>query len=93
MREASRQVDCGALLHKTITNADDLEALLVTVRDALDHVRNQRTGQAVQRAVRRTIGWSRDQDRVLDLLDSDVARDCLAQGSLGALDRGDSASE
>ena len=47
---AQRELEVRTLGHHAVTGADDLKLLLVALGDALDHVGDQRAGQAVQRA-------------------------------------------
>ena len=53
----------GAAQRGAIADALDLEALLEALRDALDHVRDQRARQAVQRAILAALGRAGDDDR------------------------------
>ena len=53
---------------RAVADALDLQSLLEAVGDALDHVRDQAAGQAVQGAVLAAIGRAGDgQDAVVDL--------------------------
>jgi hypothetical protein len=53
--------------------------LLEALRDSLDHVRDQRAGETVERAVLAALGRSRDDDLALALLDLHPRRDDLVQ--------------
>ena len=56
VREAERELDVRALRGGTVADALDFEPLLVALRDALDHVRDERARQAVERAVVGAVG-------------------------------------
>ena len=75
-----------ALLGGTIANAVDFERLLVAFADADDHVVQQRTGHAVQRAVQLVVGGALDMDGVAVLLQDHLRTQGLGQGALRALD-------
>ena len=62
-----------------VADALDLEALLEALGDALDHVRDQRARQAVQRAVLAAVGRPRDARRRLLLRDRHAQRDVLRE--------------
>src|SRR3954469_7329743 len=49
VRVAERELEVAALEHGAVADALDLEALLEAGRHALDHVRHERAGEAVQR--------------------------------------------
>ena len=68
-----------------IADALDLEALLVAVRDALDHVRDERAREAVQRAVRAAVRRARDRDDALVDAHRHLVRDGLLERPSGAL--------
>src|SRR4029079_9542642 len=61
------------------------EPLLEAVRPALDHVRDQAAGEAVQRAVLAAIGRPRDDDLAVLLLHVDLAALALGARALGPL--------
>src|SRR4051812_17136169 len=65
VRVADLQFEVGTRERGAVADALDLEALLEAVRDALDHVRDQRARQAVQRAILAALGWARDRDHAL----------------------------
>ena len=69
-----------ALELRAVADALDLEALLVAVGDALDHVGHQRAGEAVQRAVLAAVGRARDEQ----LLAAPASTGCRAGCARGA---------
>src|SRR5829696_6822561 len=73
VRVAERQHELLALELCAVADALDLEALLEAVRHALDHVRNQAAGEAVERAVLAAVGRALDEDLAVLLLHADVA--------------------
>src|SRR5215471_11240949 len=56
MRVADIELQVGALERRAVADALDLELLLEALRDALDHVRDERPRQTVQRAVLSALG-------------------------------------
>jgi hypothetical protein len=50
------ELQVGALELRAVADALDLEVLLEALRDTLDHVRDERPRQAVQRAVLAALG-------------------------------------
>ena len=60
VRVADRELEVLALQLRAVADALDLEALLVAVGDALDHVRDERPREPVQRAVFAAVGRPRD---------------------------------
>src|SRR3954454_11774390 len=85
MRVAHRQLEVLALECCAVADALDLEALLEAVGHALDHVRHERAGEAVQRAMVAAVRRTRDRDLAVILLDLHVARDALLKLTLRAL--------
>src|SRR5262249_40673128 len=85
VRVADRQLQVIALERSAVTDALDLEALLEAVGDPLDHVRDERAGQTVQRPMVAAIGRPRDRDRTIVLLDLHVARHALLKLTLRPL--------
>ena len=77
MRVAERELEVAAAQLRAVADALDLEPLLEAVGDALDHVRDERAREAVQRAVLAAVGRARDDELVVVLLDRDVAVDAL----------------
>jgi hypothetical protein len=77
VRVPERELEVATPKLGAVADALDLEPLLEPVRDALDHVRHQRPGEAVERAVLAAIGRPGDDDLIVDLLDLDVAVDAL----------------
>ena len=61
MRVADVQLQVGAAQGRAIADALDLEVLLEALRDALDHVRDQRAREPVERAVLAALGRPGDQ--------------------------------
>src|SRR3954468_4282554 len=86
VRVADLQLEVGARHRRAVADTLDLEALLEALRDALDHVRDQRPRQAVQRAILPALGRARDRDHALVLRDLHALRDALAQLALRAGD-------
>jgi hypothetical protein len=75
------------LADDAVTRADDLHLLLVARRDALDHVGDERAGQAVQRARGALVVGPRDLDgAAVTLADPDGLGDGESQLALGSLD-------
>ena len=56
VRVADGELEVLALQLRAVADALDLQALLVAVGDALDHVRDERAREAVQRAVFAAVG-------------------------------------
>src|SRR4051812_17601829 len=56
MRVADLQLEVGALERSAVADPLDLEALLEALRDALDHVRDERAREPVQRAILAALG-------------------------------------
>src|SRR6476646_8661007 len=79
VRVADAELEVGALERRAVADALDLELLLEALRHALDHVRDQRPGQAVERAILAALGRAGDGDRVLFLRDLYPRRDVLRQ--------------
>src|SRR3954451_16899422 len=79
VRVAERELEVAALELRAVADALDLEALLEAGRDALDHVGDERAGQAVQRAVLGAVRRARDDELGVVLGDVDVARDALGE--------------
>ena len=69
MRVADRELEIGSLELRAVADALDLEVLLESLRHALDHVRDQRPRQPVERAILTAIGRARHDDLRLRLLD------------------------
>jgi hypothetical protein len=67
--EADVQLDRRSAQGRAVADALDLEPLLESLRDAFDHVRDQRSRQPVQRAILAALGRSRDDDLTVVLLD------------------------
>src|SRR5581483_4475882 len=70
------QLEVGSGKHRAIADALDLEPLLEACGDTLDHVRDQRPRQSVERAIVTALRWARDGDRPV------VVRDLHALGHL-----------
>ena len=79
VREADVQLEVGAAQRGAVADALDLEALREAVRDALDHVRDQRAREPVQRAIVAALGRPRDGDRPVLLLDLHPPGNLLAE--------------
>src|SRR5918997_2836801 len=83
MRVAERQLQVAALELRAVADALDLERLREAGGDALDHVRDQRPRETVQRAVLRAVGRPRDEQLTVLLLDVDHARLALLEVAAG----------
>src|SRR2546430_6040005 len=86
MGEADIQPEIGTLQRRAIADALQLEALLESLGDALDHVRDQRARQAVQRPVVAALGGPGDRDRRVALLDLHPGRHLLRELAQGPVD-------
>ena len=71
VREADVQLEARSPERCPVADALDLERLLEPLRDALDHVRDERPRQPVQSAILASLRRTRDHDLVVLLLDSD----------------------
>src|SRR5262249_40186100 len=87
MREADAELERRPAQRGAIADALDLETLLEAFCDALDHVRDQRSGQPVERAVGTAVARPRDGDRAVVLLDLHPLRNRLCQLALRPVDR------
>src|SRR6202030_1705086 len=76
VRVADVQLEIVALQGGAVADALDLELLLEPLRDAFDHVRDQRAGETVQRAVLAALGRARHGQGAV------VLRDLHARGHL-----------
>src|SRR5205814_7670671 len=79
VRVADAQLDIGALERSAVADALDLEALLEALRDTLDHVSDQRPGQAVQCAILAALGRTGDGEDALVLGDLHPLRHLLLE--------------
>src|SRR5690348_7495783 len=75
MAEAELHLEVGALQGGAVADALDLEPLGEPVGDARDHVRDQRPGEAVQRAMVVAVGRPRHDDAAVLLGDGHLGRD------------------
>src|SRR4051812_22499665 len=98
MRVADLQLEVGARERGAVADALDLEALLEALRDPLDHVRDQRARETVQRAILAALGRTGHGDRALLLRDLHALRHDLAElaaragdGDAARVDRDDHA--
>ena len=73
------QLEVGAAQLGAVADALDLQALLEALRHALDHVRDERARQPVQRAVLAAVGRSRDDERSSSFVDRDARRQLLVE--------------
>ena len=88
MAEAERELQVRALGRDAVTDAVDLELLLVALGDTHDHVVDQGPGQAVQRAALPLVVGPHHLERaVLGALDGDGLGDRVVEGALGPLHR------
>ena len=72
VRVAERELEVSPAQLRAIADALDLEALLEPRGHALHHVRDERTGEAVERAVLAAIGGTGHDDLIVYLLDLHV---------------------
>jgi len=79
VRVADRELEVRALELRAVTDTLDLEVLLETLRDALDHVRDEGARQPVQRSVLASVGGARHGDLAVGLLDLHPRRDGLRE--------------
>src|SRR5207237_610001 len=68
MREAQRELKAIGPHFGLEAHARDLELFGISLRDALDHVRDERTGEAVQRSMIGFLGGTLDVERVVRLV-------------------------
>src|SRR5690348_3135069 len=87
MRVADVELQVGALERGTVADALDLELLLEALRHPLDHVRDERAGEAVERAILAALGRARDDDLAVALLDLHPRRHLLLQRAERTCDR------
>src|SRR5262245_22018342 len=87
MRVADVELERSPAKRGAVADALDLEALLEAVRDALDHVRDEGARQPVQRSVVAALGWARDDELPVLLLDLDPRRNHLRQLAERPVDR------
>jgi hypothetical protein len=87
VRVADRELQVGALERGAVADALDLEPLLEAPGDALDHVRDERPRQTVQRAIFAALGRTRDRDGAVRLLDLHPLRHLLRERAERAGDR------
>ncbi len=85
MGVADRELEVLALHLRAISDALNLQALLIAGRDALNHVGHKRACEAVQRTMLAAIGRARDDQALAVLDDLDVAWHALRELALGAL--------
>src|ERR1019366_9573894 len=83
--EAERELQVPAPGLHPVADADDLQRLAETVRDAGDHVGDQRAGQAVQRADLALVAWPGDFNGAVGLADLDGRRNLEPEAALRAL--------
>ena len=86
MREADVELEIGAAQGRAVADALNLQALLESVRDALDHVRDQAASEPVQRAVLPALGRPLDDDGAVLLLDLHAHGNLLAELAEGPVD-------
>src|SRR5205823_4350527 len=86
VRVADIEPEVRALHRGTVADALQLEPLLETLRDALDHVRDQRPRQAVQRAIVAALGRTRHREDTVGLLDLHARGHVLGQLAERAVD-------
>src|SRR5947208_12319092 len=79
VREADVQLQVGAAQRRPVAHALQLEPFLEALRDALDHVRDQRAGQPVQCPVVAALGRTLDDEVAVVLLDLHPRGDVLAE--------------
>src|SRR6476619_6178489 len=81
VRETDVELELGALELRAIPDPLDLQLLLEALRDALDHVRDERPREPVQRAVLATLGGTRHGDDAVLLGDLHARRNALLERS------------
>src|SRR5918911_4093459 len=79
VRETDVELERGPAQRGAVADALDLEALLEALRHALDHVRDERPREAVERAVLAALGRARDDQLAVALLDLHPRRHLLRQ--------------
>src|SRR5581483_7024791 len=82
VRVAHLQLEIGSGHRGTVADTLGFQPLFEAGRDALDHVRDQRAREAVQRPVLPALGRARDEDRPVLLRDPDPRRHDLAELAL-----------
>src|SRR3954471_4809295 len=87
VRVTDAELEVGALERCAVADALDLELLLEALRHALDHVRDQRPGQAVQRPVLPALGRPLHGHDAVGLLDLHPRGNLLLQRAEWAGDR------
>ncbi len=89
MRKTDVQHELFALLCGTVTDTVDFEFFLIALRNADNHVVDQRTGKAVQRVTFVAFFFADHVDRVAVDFDAGTRVNFLAQRVFGAFDRHD----
>src|SRR4029453_111110 len=79
MRVADVELERRTAQARAVADALDLQALLEPLCDALDHVRDQRARQPVQRAILAAVGRARHDELVFLALDIDPHRHGLRE--------------
>src|SRR5437868_3221972 len=74
VREADVELERGSAERGAVADALDLEALLEALGHALDHVRDERAREPVERAIVAPLGRSRDDELAVPLLDLHTGR-------------------
>src|SRR5439155_2495372 len=77
VRIPNRELEIVAAHGSPVADTLELEALLEALGHALDHVRDERAGEPVQRAVLAAVGRALDDQPAVLLLDLDPYRDLL----------------
>src|SRR4051812_15545113 len=85
VREAERELEPERLHFRLVADAGNLERLLISLRDAFDHVRQQRARQAVERLVVLFVGGARDMQHLAFLPDGDALRELARELALRTL--------
>ena len=86
VRVADGELEVVALELRAVADALDLEMLLEALRDALDHVGDERAGEAVQRAIVAAVGRSRHVEDAVLLHDLDAHGNLLLERAERPLD-------
>src|SRR6266536_5243134 len=85
MGEPHGQLEVGSLEHGAVPDAHDLQPLLVALGHALDHVRDQGSGQAVQGAVVALVAGPLHPNRAVHEQDPHVGMEALLELATRAL--------
>ncbi len=82
----SSELEILSLELRPVADALDLETLLEPLRDALDHVRDERPGEPVERTILTTVGRPGHDELAVLLIDGDALWHRLGERSQRSLD-------